>query len=295
MNSPISLVAGGTGLVGSHIVKILSKKQGTQIILARSFDSDIPENGQLKIINFDDLNSGSVQLESSINHVYLCLGKKLSSYELGYMQYGSRESFKLIDYQYPLSIAKLAYKSGARSISLVSAVGAHEGSFNYYFHIKGKLENKIKEIGFEKTNDLEKTDCYILNTCHIRDKAKEKVYHEIGRVKKNFRSRKKPIVIVAGCVAQAENEEMIKREPYIDIVIGPQAYHKINEKIEEFLYKQKKIDETEFDAITKFDYLDNIKNSSKKISSFLTIQEGCDKFCHFCVVPFTRGLSLIHI
>ena len=149
MNSPISLVAGGTGLVGSHIVKILSKKQGTQIILARSFDSDIPENGQLKIINFDDLNSGSVQLESSINHVYLCLGKKLSSYELGYMQYESRESFKLIDYQYPLSIAKLAYKSGARSISLVSAVGAHEGSFNYYFHIKGKLENAIKEIGFE--------------------------------------------------------------------------------------------------------------------------------------------------
>ena len=82
---------------------------------------------------------------------------------------------------------------------------------------------------------------------------------------------------------------MIKREPYIDIVIGPQAYHKINDKIEEFLSKQKKIDETEFDAITKFDYLDNIKNSSKKISSFLTIQEGCDKFCHFCVVPFTRG------
>ena len=149
MNSPISLVAGGTGLVGSHIVKILSKKQGRQIILARSFDSDVPENGQLKIINFDDLNSGSIQLENSINHVYLCLGKKLSSYELGYMQYGSRESFKLIDYQYPLSIAKLAHKNGARSISLVSAVGAHEGSFNYYFHIKGKLENKIKEIGFE--------------------------------------------------------------------------------------------------------------------------------------------------
>ena len=149
MNSPISLVAGGTGLVGSHVVKILSKKQGTQIILARSFDSDIPENGKLRIINFDDLNSGSVQLESSIDHVYLCLGKKLSSYELGYMQYGSRESFKLIDYQYPLSIAKLGFKNGARSISLVSAVGAHEGSFNYYFHIKGKLENKIKEIGFE--------------------------------------------------------------------------------------------------------------------------------------------------
>ena len=152
-----------------------------------------------------------------------------------------------------------------------------------------RIFDTVREIGFVKTENLEETNCYLLNTCHIRDKAKEKVYHEIGRVKKNFRSRKKPIVIVAGCVAQAENEEMIKREPYIDIVIGPQAYHKINDKIEEFLSKQKKIDETEFDAITKFDYLDNIKNSSKKISSFLTIQEGCDKFCHFCVVPFTRG------
>ena len=152
-----------------------------------------------------------------------------------------------------------------------------------------RIFDTVREIGFVKTENLKESNCYLLNTCHIRDKAKEKVYHEIGRVKKNFRSRKKPIVIVAGCVAQAENEEMIKREPYIDIVIGPQAYHKINDKIEEFLSKQKKIDETEFDAITKFDYLDNIKNSSKKISSYLTIQEGCDKFCHFCVVPYTRG------
>ena len=136
---------------------------------------------------------------------------------------------------------------------------------------------------------MKDTNCYLLNTCHIRDKAKEKVYHEIGRVKKSFRFKKKPIVIVAGCVAQAENEEMLKREPYIDIVIGPQAYHKINNKIEEYLDKQKKLDETEFDAISKFNYFDKIKNSSKKISSFLTIQEGCDKFCHFCVVPYTRG------
>ena len=90
-------------------------------------------------------------------------------------------------------------------------------------------------------------------------------------------------------MAQAENEEMLKREPYIDMVIGPQAYHKINDKIKEYLDKQKKLDETEFDAISKFKYFDKVKNSSKKISSFLTIQEGCDKFCHFCVVPYTRG------
>ena len=152
-----------------------------------------------------------------------------------------------------------------------------------------RIFDTVKEIGFTQTNDIDEANCYLLNTCHIRDKAKEKVYHEIGRVKKNFRLKNKPLVIVAGCVAQAENEEMLKREPYIDLVIGPQAYHKINNKIEEYLKKQKRLDETEFDAISKFKYLGNIKNSSKKTSSFLTIQEGCDKFCHFCVVPFTRG------
>ena len=153
----------------------------------------------------------------------------------------------------------------------------------------GRIFDTVKKIGFVKTENLNDTNCFLLNTCHIRDKAKEKVYHEIGRVKKNFKFKKKPLVIVAGCVAQAENEEMLKREPYIDIVIGPQAYHKINDKIEEYLNKQKKLEETEFDAISKFDYLDEIKNSSSKVSSFLTVQEGCDKFCHFCVVPFTRG------
>jgi tRNA-2-methylthio-N6-dimethylallyladenosine synthase len=82
---------------------------------------------------------------------------------------------------------------------------------------------------------------------------------------------------------------MLRREPYIDLVIGPQSYHKINDKISDYFEKKKKIEETEFDAITKFDYLSKIKNNSGKVSSFLTIQEGCDKFCHFCVVPYTRG------
>jgi len=152
-----------------------------------------------------------------------------------------------------------------------------------------RIYDSVKKIGFEKTDKYEDANCYILNTCHIRDKAKEKVYHEIGRVKKNFRFQKKPIVIVAGCVAQAENQEMLKREPYIDIVIGPQAYHKINDTILNYFKKKKKYDETEFDTISKFNYLSKIKNKDSKISSFLTIQEGCDKFCHFCVVPYTRG------
>ena len=152
-----------------------------------------------------------------------------------------------------------------------------------------RIFDTVKKIGYEKTDKYENANCYLLNTCHIRDKAKEKVYHEIGRVKKIFRYKKKPIVIVAGCVAQAENQEMLKREPYIDIVIGPQAYHKINDKIFNHLKNKKKEEEIEFDTVSKFNYLSKIKNKDSKVSSFLTIQEGCDKFCHFCVVPYTRG------
>ncbi len=151
-----------------------------------------------------------------------------------------------------------------------------------------RIYDAVKKIGFKKTNDQKNADCFVLNTCHIRDKAKEKVYHEIGRIKKIYKQKTKPIMIVAGCVAQAENQEMLKREPYIDVVIGPQSYHKINDLLKKFVSNDQK-EETEFDTITKFEYFDKIKNESNKISAFLTIQEGCDKFCHFCVVPYTRG------
>jgi len=151
-----------------------------------------------------------------------------------------------------------------------------------------RIYDSVKRLGFEKSQDQDNLDCYILNTCHIRDKAKEKVYHEIGRVKKLYKKKNKPIVVIAGCVAQAENQEMLKREPYIDIVIGPQSYHKINDKLKNFI-KDDKIEETEFDTVSKFNYFDNIENNNSKVSSYLTIQEGCDKFCSFCVVPYTRG------
>ena len=151
-----------------------------------------------------------------------------------------------------------------------------------------RIYDSVKKIGFKKTNDQKNADCFVLNTCHIRDKAKEKVYHEIGRIKKIYKKKAKPIMIVAGCVAQAENQEMLKREPYIDVVIGPQSYHKINDLLKKFVSNDQK-EETEFDTITKFEYFDKIKNESNKISAFLTVQEGCDKFCHFCVVPYTRG------
>ena len=144
-------------------------------------------------------------------------------------------------------------------------------------------------IGFKKTDNKKEADCFVLNTCHIREKATEKVYDEIGRIKKDFKNSKKPLVIVSGCVAQAESTEMIKREPYIDMTIGPQSYHKIPDLILSYQRKKRKINETNFDTVSKFDELQKISNSQIKSSSYLTIQEGCNKFCHFCVVPYTRG------
>ena len=152
-----------------------------------------------------------------------------------------------------------------------------------------RIYDLISVIDFKKTDIKKEADCFVLNTCHIREKATEKVYDEIGRVKKDFRNLKKPLVIVSGCVAQAESEEMLKREPYIDMVIGPQSYHKISDLILNYQRKKQKFNETEFDVVRKFDELQKISNSQNKISSYLTIQEGCDKFCHFCVVPYTRG------
>ena len=152
-----------------------------------------------------------------------------------------------------------------------------------------RIFDLVSTIGFNKTNKKKEADCYILNTCHIREKATEKVYDEIGRVKKEFKNLTKPLVIISGCVAQAESDEMIEREPYIDMVIGPQSYHKIGDLILNYQRKKNKINETEFDVINKFDELKKIPNTQNKISSYLTIQEGCDKFCNFCVVPYTRG------
>jgi tRNA-2-methylthio-N6-dimethylallyladenosine synthase len=147
----------------------------------------------------------------------------------------------------------------------------------------------LKPIDYIPTNNLSEADCYILNTCHIREKATDKVYHDIGRLKKEFRNKKKPMVIVTGCVAQAENQEMLRREKYIDGVVGPQSYHQIPNIIKKIEIDKLKINSTDFEVIEKFDNLNLFKNLNSKVSSFLTIQEGCDKFCHFCVVPYTRG------
>ncbi len=152
-----------------------------------------------------------------------------------------------------------------------------------------RISDLIKKNGYKKTDTLENIDCYILNTCHIREKATEKVYHDIGRLKKKYRNKKKPTVLVTGCVAQAENDEMLKREKYIDAVVGPQSYQNIPKILEEIDEKKSRLNFTDFDVIEKFDKLNTLENSNSKTSSFITIQEGCDKFCNFCVVPYTRG------
>ncbi len=152
-----------------------------------------------------------------------------------------------------------------------------------------RILDLVKKIDYQSTEIVEETDCYVLNTCHIREKATDKVYHDIGRIKKKFRNKKKPIVIIAGCVAQAEGDILLKKEKYIDALIGPQSYHKFNEILLGIEKNIEKINFTEFEVIEKFDTLNDLKTLDSKVSSFLTIQEGCDKFCKFCVVPYTRG------
>jgi tRNA-2-methylthio-N6-dimethylallyladenosine synthase len=152
-----------------------------------------------------------------------------------------------------------------------------------------RILDLLKPMGYNSTDNPSEADCYVLNTCHIREKATDKVYHDIGRLKKEFRNKKKPMLLVTGCVAQAENQEMLNREKYIDGVIGPQSYHEIPNIIRKIEKDKSKINSTDFEVVEKFDSLNLVKNSNSKISSFLTIQEGCDKFCHFCVVPYTRG------
>ena len=152
-----------------------------------------------------------------------------------------------------------------------------------------RIADFVKKIDYIKTENIKDCDCYVINTCHIREKATEKVFHEVGRLKKEFKNKKKPILIITGCVAQAEGSLILKKEKYVDAVVGPQSYQNINSIIKDIEFKNKKIEFTEFEADKKFDQLIKLKNKRNKVSAFLTIQEGCDKFCKFCVVPYTRG------
>ena len=151
-----------------------------------------------------------------------------------------------------------------------------------------KIEVLLKPHGFQVTQDKSDADLIILNTCHIREKASEKVYSELGKVGIN-KSGQKPIVVVAGCVAQAEGEYIFKRAKNVNIVVGPRSYHNLPTLLEKVRRQEKWVMDLDFDEKSKFDNIDLPTNDSH--SSFLTIQEGCDKFCHFCCVPYTRGME----
>ena len=149
--------------------------------------------------------------------------------------------------------------------------------------------DKMKDIfvshGLQSTNDYQDADYIVLNTCHIREKATEKTYSDLGRVHKKGKNDHK--IIVAGCVAQAEGELIQQRAPYVDLVLGPQSLQLLDTYLSDKNSNLKTM--TEFDAIDKFDTLKRFKSHTDSKSSFVTIQEGCDKFCTFCVVPYTRG------
>jgi tRNA-2-methylthio-N6-dimethylallyladenosine synthase len=144
--------------------------------------------------------------------------------------------------------------------------------------------------GIAPAPDGEEADLVILNTCHIREKAAEKVYSDIGRlVLAGKEAGKKPLIAVAGCVAQAEGEEIMARAPAVSIVVGPQAYHRLPEMLDKAV-SGKRATDTDMPAIAKFDALPQRKKRGP--SAFLTVQEGCDKFCTYCVVPYTRGAEI---
>src|SRR6056300_1397690 len=152
-----------------------------------------------------------------------------------------------------------------------------------------RIADLLQSIDLKKTDKNDEADCFIFNTCHIREKATQKVYSDIGKIKKIYSNKKKPIFVLAGCVAQAESSMVFEKSDYVDIVVGPQAYHKLPSLISNFLKTNEKLIETDLNVDEKFDTLKNLKNTESKVSSFITIQEGCDKFCKFCVVPYTRG------
>ena len=152
-----------------------------------------------------------------------------------------------------------------------------------------KISDLMSSISYQKIDKIDEADCFIFNTCHIREKATQKVYSDIGKIKKIYKDKKKPIFVLAGCVAQAESSMVFEKSDYVDIVVGPQAYHKLPSLIKNFQNFNEKSVDTELDVDEKFDVLKKLKNTHSKISSFVTIQEGCDKFCKFCVVPYTRG------
>jgi tRNA-2-methylthio-N6-dimethylallyladenosine synthase len=162
----------------------------------------------------------------------------------------------------------------------------------------GRMADVVAEQGYAETAVADDADLVILNTCHIREKAAEKVYSELGRLRELKRERaeggRETTIVVAGCVAQAEGREIIRRAPVVDAVVGPGSYHRLPDLIRDAQARRKGVD-AEFDQVEKFASLprpDAARIRARGVSAFVTVQEGCDKFCSFCVVPYTRGAEL---
>ena len=167
------------------------------------------------------------------------------------------------------------------------------------FHIKSfgcqmnvydgeRMSELLVDQGMSAAKDGEEADLVVLNTCHIREKAVDKVYSDIGRLRR--KDGTSPMIAVAGCVAQAEGKEISRRAPSVDIVVGPQAYHRLPELMEVAKSGKKALD-TDMPAVSKFDVLPT-RGKQARPTAFLTVQEGCDKFCTYCVVPYTRGAEI---
>jgi tRNA-2-methylthio-N6-dimethylallyladenosine synthase len=158
-----------------------------------------------------------------------------------------------------------------------------------------RMAGLLKPLGYAETPEPDDADLVILNTCHIREKAAEKVYSDLGRIRKHKEKKEQSgsemKIAVAGCVAQAEGAEITNRIPEVDLVFGPQAYHKLPEMIARATRDKGEVLETDFDVEEKFDTLGKFREV-EGYSAFVTIQEGCDKFCTFCVVPYTRGAEV---
>ena len=156
-----------------------------------------------------------------------------------------------------------------------------------------RMRDVLAPLGYEETENIDSADFVILNTCHIREKASEKVYSELGRLRDMKQARaadgRDMMIAVAGCVGQAEGAEITKRNKSVDLVFGPQTYHRLPQLLKQRQDTGAAVVETEFDVTDKFLDLDSKPQIATSVSAFLTIQEGCDKFCTFCVVPYTRG------
>jgi len=157
-----------------------------------------------------------------------------------------------------------------------------------------RMADTLSPLGYVETSHLDEADMVVINTCHIREKASEKVFSELGRLRKMKSSRQEQenrnmTIAVAGCVAQAEGEEIARRAPWVDLIVGPQAYHTLPQLVSKLdPTSREAVINTDFPVENKFDFLPE-EHTPRGPAAFLSVQEGCDKFCTFCVVPYTRG------